>query len=291
MVPVFFSLRDSELRRALNGHLPDDSQLWPEDDIVNLQPELFDKLNATHFSDRKLTEGFKLFLGAYVVWLLSPFVSRYLTAAMMADMGVPSFAAAYLRYKCMQAVELTLPLAKWKAEYGTMGDKASTWGMLRLSCQAFDEAGRVYGQAFRSVFAAVTKRVLSNAYNMSLPWGLLDAEYAHVPYDKKARSLELFLRSWRVTIDMLKKSMRRPRHLALHPPGIASYYLYRNLVAREVVVSNYLRSPPLLQPWYPFAVNAALVGTVMAKQLVLIGYFVFYFDEHYAVRPYERDLR
>ncbi|KAL1484184.1 hypothetical protein MTO96_050087 [Rhipicephalus appendiculatus] len=210
---------------------------------------------------------------------------------MMADMGVPSFAAAYLRYKCMQAVELTLPLAKWKAEYGTMGDKASTWGMLRLSCQAFDEAGRVYGQAFRSVFAAVTKRVLSNAYNMSLPWGLLDAEYAHVPYDKKARSLELFLRSWRVTIDMLKKSMRRPRHLALHPPGIASYYLYRNLVAREVVVSNYLRSPPLLQPWYPFAVNAALVGTVMAKQLVLIGYFVFYFDEHYAVRPYARDLR
>ncbi|KAL3214654.1 hypothetical protein MRX96_051449 [Rhipicephalus microplus] len=224
-VPVLFSLRDSELRRALNGHLPDDSQLWPEDNIVNLQPALFDKLNATHFSDHKLVEGFKLFLGAYVVWLLSPFVSRYLTAAMMADMGVPNFAAAYLRYKCMQAVELTLPLAKWKAEHDTMGDKASTWEMLRLSCRAFDDAGRVYGQAFRSVFAAVTKRVLSNAYNMSLPWGLLDAEYAHVPYDKKGGSLELFLRSWRVTIDLLKKSMRRPRHLALHPPGIASYYL------------------------------------------------------------------
>ncbi|XP_037273143.2 uncharacterized protein LOC119165054 [Rhipicephalus microplus] len=292
-VPVFFSLRDSELRRALNGHLPDDSQLWPEDNIVNLQPALFDKLNVTHFSDYKLVEGFKLFLGAYVVWLLSPVVSRYLTAAMMADMGVPNFAAAYLRYKCMQAVELTLPLAKWKAEHDTMGDKASTWEMLRLSCRAFDDAGRVYGQAFRSVFAAVTKRVLSNAYNMSLPWGLLDAEYAHVPYDKKGGSLELFLRSWRVTIDLLKKSMRRPRHLALHPPGIASYYLYRNLVAREVLVHNHMRSPPLLQPWFPFAVNAALVGTVMAQQLVLIGYFVFYFDEDYsydAANPIYRQL-
>ncbi|KAL3212108.1 hypothetical protein MRX96_051911 [Rhipicephalus microplus] len=188
---------------------------------------------------------------------------------MMADMGVPNFAAAYLRYKCMQAVELTLPLAKWKAEHDTMGDKASTWEMLRLSCRAFDDAGRVYGQAFRSVFAAVTKRVLSNAYNMSLPWG------------------------WRVTIDLLKKSMRRPRHLALHPPGIASYYLYRNLVAREVVVHNHMRSPPLLQPWFSFAVNAALVSTIMAQQLVLIGYFVFYFDEDYsydAANPIYRQL-
>ncbi|KAH6923182.1 hypothetical protein HPB50_024605 [Hyalomma asiaticum] len=265
MVPIYFSLQDSELRRALNGHLPDDSQLWPEDEIVNLQPPLFEKLNATHFSDHELAEGFKLFLGA--------------------DMGVQNLAAAYRRYKCTQALELTLPLAKWKAEQDAVGDKSSTWEMLRLSRQAFNDMGRVYGESFRNVFAAVTKRVSSNAYNMTLTWSMLDREYAHVPYDKKAAGLELLLRSWRASVNMLKASMRRPRNSTLHPPGIASYNLYRNLVAREVVVSNYLRSPPLLQPWYPFAVHAALVGTVMSKQLVRIGQFVFYFDEQYSHDP------
>ncbi|KAH8029280.1 hypothetical protein HPB51_024705 [Rhipicephalus microplus] len=78
VMPQFYNLTDSDLRRALNGYLPDDSQFWPEDEIVNLQPDFFLNLDSTYLSLSSNQESFKLFLGAYAVWLLSPIASGYL---------------------------------------------------------------------------------------------------------------------------------------------------------------------------------------------------------------------
>ncbi|KAL3248177.1 hypothetical protein MRX96_056590 [Rhipicephalus microplus] len=94
-VPQYHNMSDPDLRRAVNGYLPDDSQLWPVDEIVNMQPEFFSRLDATHLRKTGYQERFKLFLGAYVVWALSPMVSTYLTNSMLADMNRLSTADDY----------------------------------------------------------------------------------------------------------------------------------------------------------------------------------------------------
>ncbi|KAL1419578.1 hypothetical protein MTO96_025315 [Rhipicephalus appendiculatus] len=63
VMPQFYNLTDSDLRRALNRYLPDDSQFWPEEEIVNLQPEFFLNLDSTYLSLSSNKESFKLFLG------------------------------------------------------------------------------------------------------------------------------------------------------------------------------------------------------------------------------------
>ncbi|KAK8774672.1 hypothetical protein V5799_010795 [Amblyomma americanum] len=49
-LPHFNNLSDPDLRKAINGHLPDDSQLWPTDDIVNLHHVLFSQLDSAYFN-------------------------------------------------------------------------------------------------------------------------------------------------------------------------------------------------------------------------------------------------
>ncbi|KAH7944716.1 hypothetical protein HPB51_028569 [Rhipicephalus microplus] len=59
-VPQYHNMSDPDLRRAVNGYLPDDSQLWPIDEIVNMQPEFFSRLDATHLCKTGYQERFKL---------------------------------------------------------------------------------------------------------------------------------------------------------------------------------------------------------------------------------------
>ncbi|XP_070396749.1 uncharacterized protein [Dermacentor albipictus] len=280
-VPAYLDLSDPELRRALNGHLADDSQLWPEDEIVNLQPRLFAELNATYLSHNNFTENFELYLGAYTVWLLLPYVSNYLTTRMLEDIGLASFERSFRHHKCMQALEVTLPLAKWKVEYGGTGDKTYTWKMLRLTTLSFNQLGTVYGDAFRNLFSTIASRLAVNEWNMTLTWDTLDSAYAYVPFHAKAGFFDLYIRICMAGIRIFKKSLQQPRLTVIHTPGIATSRLYRILVAREVVIENFLRTPPLFDLRHPLPVLAAFVATLICKEVIVLGRLILYHDEHF----------
>ncbi|XP_070396751.1 uncharacterized protein [Dermacentor albipictus] len=293
-VPAYVDLSDPELRRAVNGHLADDSQLWPEDEIVNLQPDLFAELNATHLSHNNFTENFKLYLGAYTVWLLLPYVSNYLTTRMLEDIGLASIEESFRHHKCMQALEVTLPLAKWKFEYDGAGDKTYSWKMLRLTTKSFDQLGTVYGDAFKKLFSAVVSRLAVNAWNMSLTWDTLDHAYAYVPFHTKAGFFDLYIRICMAGIRIFKKSLQQPRLTVIHTPGMATSRLYRILVAREVVIENFLRTPPLFDLRHPLPVLAAFVTTLIYKEVAILGRFILFYDEnfkHDLAKPIFRQLQ
>ncbi|XP_075526365.1 uncharacterized protein LOC142558091 [Dermacentor variabilis] len=280
-VPAFLDLGDSELRRALNGHLADDSQFWPEDKIVNLQPKLFAQLNATHFSHNNFTENFKLFLGAYAVWLLSPYASRYLTTCMLEDMGLAAYERSYWHHKCMLTLEETLPLAKWKLEKDVPVDKVYTSKMMHLAKRSVNALNALYGDAFENYIAGAMAGVVVNARNMTLTWHMLDRTYAYVPFDTRAGLFDLYIRICTAGMSILKKSLRHPRQTALHAPGIATYGLYRILVAREVVVPSYLRALPLFHARHPLPALVALIGSRMLKQMATLGRFILLHDENF----------
>ncbi|XP_070396754.1 uncharacterized protein [Dermacentor albipictus] len=280
-VPTYLDLSDPELRRAVNGHLADDSQLWPEDEIVNLQPDLFAELNATHLSHSNFTENFKLYLGAYTVWLLLPYASNYLTTRMLEDIGLASFERSFRHRKCMQALEVTLPLAKWKVEYDGAGDKTYTWKMLRLTTLSLDQLGTVYGDAFTNLFSPILSRLAVNTLNMTLTWDTLDRAYAYVPFHAKAGFFDLYIRICMTGIRIFKKSLQHPRLTVIHTPGIATSRLYRILVAREVVIANFLRTPPLFDLRHPLPVLAAFLATLICQEVVVLARFILYYDDHF----------
>ncbi|KAL1425828.1 hypothetical protein MTO96_018811 [Rhipicephalus appendiculatus] len=281
--PRYLDLHDPDLRRALNGHLADDSQLWPENQIVSLQPGLFYELNATHFSRANLTENFKLFLGAYVVWLFSPYASSYLTTRMLEDMGLETSAQQYQHHKCVRAVEDVLPLVMWKVAHGGYTYKLYTWKMLHLTALSVNQMEEVYGDAFRVYFTNVVSRVGVNAWNMTLKWKVLDSVYSYVPFDSAAGFLDMYIRVSVRSIGILKKSLHRTTLTVLHSPGLATFRLYRLLVAREVVLPDYLRTPPLFDVRHPLPVLVAVVANVVCRELAVLGRFILYYDRNFTL--------
>ncbi|KAL3194802.1 hypothetical protein MRX96_045927, partial [Rhipicephalus microplus] len=282
-LPAYMDLHDPELRRALNGHLADDSQLWPENVIVSLQPDLFYELNATHFTISNLTENFKLFLGAYVVWLFSPYASSYLITRMLEDMGLESSAKQYQHRRCTQALENILPLVMWEVEHGDHNYRLYTWKMLRFIALSVNRLEEVYGDAFREYFTSVVSRVGVNAWNMTLRWEVLDSVYSYVPFDSAAVFLDMYIRISVKSIGILKKSLHRTTLTVLQSPGFATFRLYRMLVAREVIVPNYLRTPPLFDVRHPLPVLVALVANVVCRELTILGRFILYYDRNFTV--------
>ncbi|KAK8783005.1 hypothetical protein V5799_015654 [Amblyomma americanum] len=284
-LPAFQNLTDPALRRAVNGHLPDDAQLWPGDEIVNMQPELFKQLNATHLSHRDYIEGFKLFLGAYVVWVLSPWLSRYLASGMLADIGWASTEEAYRYDKCLDAVEFVMPLAKWKIEHDTQAERSNSWQLMRLSALSIKDLDRIYGEVFTKLFAVVVDSVSTNAYNMTLSWSMIDKVYVYVRLDSRADFFDGYVSAAGRGVDALKKSMRRPLPTMLHAPGISSNALYRLLVAREVIVRNFRTAPPLFGASSTQAVQVAVAGTLICRQLIVLARFIFFYDDRFKYNP------
>ncbi|KAH7972817.1 hypothetical protein HPB52_017483 [Rhipicephalus sanguineus] len=105
-MPQFYNLTDSDLRRALNGYLPDDSQFWPEDEIVNLQPEFFLSLDSTYLSLSSNQESFKLFLGAAAMATAS-FFARSLRRPGHGIFHVPGISKV-LQYRLLVNRELSI---------------------------------------------------------------------------------------------------------------------------------------------------------------------------------------
>ncbi|KAH7974061.1 hypothetical protein HPB49_009107 [Dermacentor silvarum] len=192
--PAYQALNDSDLRLAINSELPDDSQLWSDDAVVNLHPHLYqaferDQLMADDLSRKRL----KLWLGAYAVWSVAPFASRFLYYTLLDDIGTAA---------------RVLPATR-----------------------------------FMSV----------NALNMSATWAVLDAIYSFLP----------------------------PKSNVYHVAGVAPLRTYRLLVARELVVKDFLLRPPLTEERHPPAMLAAVLGTTIAKQIFALLYILFFFNDRF----------
>ncbi|KAL1447760.1 hypothetical protein MTO96_028335 [Rhipicephalus appendiculatus] len=257
-VPQYHSLSDPDLRRAVNGYLPDDSQLWPVDEIVNLQPEFFARLDATHLRKTGYQERFKLFLGAYVVWALSPTVSVYLTNSMLADMNRQRSADDYRFSKCVEALEALMPLVKWQLLRDAQEDLEPTWRAVRLSERALSDWMGSYGGDTEKLVASLESRLGANAFNMTNTWQMIDNAYAYLPNDTRGPFFKLYRTYAKATAAFFKQSLRRPPHSIYHMPGIVTIKLYRALVGREVSLPYFLTSWPLYEPWHPPSVLSAL---------------------------------
>ncbi|KAL3195678.1 hypothetical protein MRX96_001803 [Rhipicephalus microplus] len=149
VTPQFYNLTDSDLRRALNGYLPDDSQFWPEDEIVNLQPDFFLNLDSTYLSLSSNQESFKLFLGAYAVWLLSPIASGYLRSSLLADLGQENDEASYHSVKCFDTLEAIMPLVRFHLHLEANENVERMRLVARLSVDAFGTCLGSYGESLQ----------------------------------------------------------------------------------------------------------------------------------------------
>ncbi|KAL3227670.1 hypothetical protein MRX96_024037 [Rhipicephalus microplus] len=280
-VPRLYNLSDPDVRTAINGHLPDESQLWPEDEIVVLQPELIAKLDADHFSHSLNQESFNLFLGAYVVWALSPLVSRRLTTRMLVDMGGWRSEASHRLSKCMQAMEVMMPLVKWQLHRDAQKDLWPTWTITRLSARSMVSFLAMYGRKTETFADAILSRLGANAFNMTNTWEALDYAVAYLPNKTDTPFYDLYRAAAKATVSFFKKSLRRPIHNIHHVPGIVSVHVYRLLVTREVSLFHYLTSSPVYESWHPAAVIAALAGTIVSAQMATLILLVMLYDSNF----------
>lgn len=282
-VPRFEDLRDADMRRALNGYLPDESQLWPENHIVNLQPEFYENLNSTHLTGSASMERFKLFLGAYAVWALSPVLNRYLLTSLLEDTGTATDEWTHRYHRCNDALETLMPLIKWEVLKYNGKHLISMWRVLQHSLLSFRLFFVGHDARLESYIDALSAKLSVNAFNMTGSWSLLEHAYGYLPKDSSGAFFDLYLRTATATVDFFKRSMRRPRHAIFHVPGIVNIGLYQLLVGREVVVPPPLAASPLLTQWHPAAVLAAFAGTFVSTQLIHLGRFNLYYDDMFEV--------
>ncbi|KAL1441585.1 hypothetical protein MTO96_008548 [Rhipicephalus appendiculatus] len=231
----YLNLSDAELRRAINGHLPDDSQLWTDDEVVDLHPGVFESIDEMYLRVDGQRERFKQFLGAYLVWTLSPFVSSQLDKAMIADMGRVDSAQARRSRECFETISHVMPLVSWKLQNDLVGDVRFVWGVLHSVVHSLRHFIASYNEWMDARIAATTAHLKVNALNMSSTWAMLDIMYAFVPGgDKKGSYFDRYRRIAHAAASLHKQSLRAPRQNTYHLPGVSHEINYRLLVTREV---------------------------------------------------------
>ncbi|XP_075553853.1 uncharacterized protein LOC142586866 [Dermacentor variabilis] len=287
-LPEFHSLTDPDLRRALNGYLPDESQLWPEDEIINLQPKFFHNLDNMYLSESVHQERFNLFLGAYAVWMLSPFASGYLTSSMLADMGHKNAESIYRCFKCFEALEAVMPLVKFHLHRSAADDIKPLRSIARLSTRSLSSCLRNYGESEEKNVATILQHIALNAFNMTSTWRMLDDMYAYLPAEPDVPTFfELYRRAAMATATFFTRSLRRPKHSTYHVPGIIKNRQYRLLTIREASVEYFLAAAPLYGTWQPATVLSALSGTIISVQLATLIRFTLFFSSRFQLSPPE----
>ncbi|XP_077511050.1 uncharacterized protein LOC144121615 [Amblyomma americanum] len=288
-IPRYDNLSDAELRRAVNGHLPDDSQLWPEDEIVNLQPTLFDVLDRFHLTPDENRERFKLFLGAYLVWTVAPLVTSQLAVAMLGDMGYRDSPVSFMSRKCFSSVSFVLPLVAWKLQTNSVQSKHLLWSVFQVVKAALLKALGSYREAIAVRANHVASRLLVNAFNMSATWATVDNIYAFLDMGgpDSISYFHMFRHVSRDTVTLYKQSLRKPRHTMFYVPGVAREPIYRLLVTREVTVPNHWTALALTGSTHSLPVMAAVLGMGQVAQMLALLNFVFFYDEQFTRYPYE----
>ncbi|XP_037561181.2 uncharacterized protein LOC119440334 isoform X2 [Dermacentor silvarum] len=287
--PEYMNYSDADLRRAVNRHLPDQSQVWARDVLVCLQLEQFSGFRDELRSPEKAA-SLKLYIGAYLVWKMMTFASRHLTRTMMEEMGRVSRMNRYMRAQCTDLINTALPLSVWKLQQ----DKIENASRLAI----FDIYARVL-RAFVDVVAGYDSNIASSieeyahtlslgAFNLTIKQEQLEALYVFVPQlaiEKLRSFLDLYTTVMVSTLTALKDSVNVHSENLVYVPHLETSPAYRLLVAREIAIPPYALLWPVFHHEYPAAVNMGLLGTLIARGLVDMVYYMFFQDKDFQPLP------
>ncbi|CAN7937399.1 unnamed protein product [Ixodes hexagonus] len=280
-VPAYMSMSDENLRRAINSHLPDNSQLWKNDKIVNIQLALFARFDKEFLQTRQECDRFKLYLGAYIVWDLSPLTSRYLTFRMMQAIDNPEFTDEYIMERCLDAVIWVMPMVSWKMQDDLIYNKAPAFQALAHAKKSIEKFSLKYGEAARSLVVQETEQVMMNALNTTLTSELVDKAYSFLSVSRSELFFNNFLEVTSTSVTFFKDSLRKPIHGIPYILGLSEVKMYRMLVAREATVFSFFQVPPLTLPDSPFQVLAAVIGMQLSSAMLMLLDMVFFHGEDF----------
>ncbi|XP_064470281.1 endothelin-converting enzyme 1-like [Ornithodoros turicata] len=281
--PKYMNLSDADMRIALNRHLPDSSQMWPSDEIVIFQPFMWRKFDKNYLKNSDAVSTFKLYIGAYLVWYLSPFTSTYLTDSLMDDMNVPYNSQKFVNFRCIEAIMGLMPLALWKSDIDYVSKPQEIF-------EVFDEIKDYVIEFIRPVSPSAATYVESllsslsiNAYNLSIPWENIDKAYYFIP-NLQGTFFTMYLLVAKSNANAFKTSIKQPKQRIVHMPGIASVELYRLLVAREIPALLHIIVPPLFSASDPLQVKMATFGAHVGRLIIQLIAYVYWIDGNFHKR-------
>lgn len=288
--PEFMNFSDVTLRVAVNRHLPDESQQWPDDEMVCMQRAVFIRFRQQHLADASKAAAFKSYAGAYLVWYLAPYASPYLTRSLMVDMGVHAQESDFVRRRCSSIVQNALTLAFWKARQDKVHrlEKkvafeayASLRSLLLSTLARYDDAVAEHTSDFIETLSL-------NVYNMSLGWDVLERIYRPVPI-MHGKFIQMYKTMEKYKSTILRRSIRRPNSSYVYVPHLFEVRAYRLLAAREIHVPLTNQLWPLFDVEYPLPVLMASFGWQAARGLVEVIYYTYFVDSNLKKIPGEEN--
>ncbi|KAH9380821.1 hypothetical protein HPB48_021352 [Haemaphysalis longicornis] len=280
--PEYINFSDVTLRQAVNRHLPDESQQWPEDSVICLQRLMFRRFRARHLVDAQMASAFKNYAGAYVVWYLAPYVSPYLTASLMEDLGHPQRLRDFVRARCSALILGVLPMPFFKAKTeGKLGDAAAIFATFATLRSVIETTMARHDRAAGQRLSAHADTLAMNFYNMSVPWLVLDRMYAGIPHVHDSNFFNMYQTVATYSLRQLKQSMRKPNNSYVHVPHLTTVGIYRAVAAREIRIPLVNVLWPKFHPRYPLAARMAGLGVEAARNLVGLFNYAFFFHEDF----------
>ncbi|XP_065301433.1 uncharacterized protein [Dermacentor albipictus] len=288
--PEFMNFSDVSLRLAVNRHLPDESQQWPNDEMVCMQRAVFIGFRQRHLADASKAAAFKSYAGAYLVWYLAPYTSPYLTHSLMTELRSHEQEWDFVRRRCSSLVQNSLTLAFWKARQDKVHrlEKAvafETYASLRNLLRSFLAR---YDVAVAEHMHDFVETLSLNVYNMSLGWDVLERIYRTMPaVNGMFMNMYTALEAYKSAL--LLRSIRRPNSSYVYVPQLFEVRPYRLLAAREIYVPITNQLWPLFDVRYPLPVLMASFGWQAARGLVEMIYYTYFVDDNFKKITDERN--
>ncbi|XP_037509694.2 uncharacterized protein LOC119386499 [Rhipicephalus sanguineus] len=289
--PQFMNFSDVTLRVAVNRHLPDESQQWPDDEMVCMQRAVFVRFRQQHLADPAKASAFKSYAGAYLVWYLAPYSSPYLTRSLMTDMGAQGQETDFVRQRCSSLVQNTLTLAFWKArqeKVTRVARKVAFEAYASLRSILLTMVAR-YDTDVAEHMSDFIETLSLNVYNMSLGWDVLERIYRFVP-TARGTFVQMYEELEKYKSALLRRSIRRPNSSYVYVPQLSEVRAYRLLAAREIYVPLSSQLWPLFDVDYPLPVLMAGFGWHTARGLVEMIYYTYFVDSNFQKIPNERNV-
>ncbi|KAH8009926.1 hypothetical protein HPB51_022669 [Rhipicephalus microplus] len=275
--PEFMNFSDVTLRVAVNRHLPDESQQWPDDEMVCMQRAVFIRFRQQHLVDPNKAAAFKSYAGAYLVWYLAPYTSPYLTRSLMTDVGAQEQERDFVRQRCSSLVQNTMTLAFWKARQDTVTRIAK-----KVAFEVYASLRSILLTMVAHYDADVAEHMSDfidtlslNVYNMSLGWDVLERIYLSMP-SVRGTFVQMYGELEKYKLILLRRSIRRPNTSYVYVPQLSEVRAYRLLAAREIYVPLSNQLWPLFDVDYPLSVLMAGFGWHTAIGLVEMIYYTYF---------------
>lgn len=286
--PLYVNFSDVDMRVAVNRHLPDSSQLWPEDTMLISHVQLFRRFLETFTESAEVRTWAQLYVGAYLVWYLSPFTSDYLTDHLMRDVGDAGETELYVTAHCFEAFLRVMPLAVWKSIQDELptSEKEALFEVFGEVRNALYEATRLADAAVAEQMRLVMNSLSLTAFNMTLTWEMIEMIYDYVP-KLEGTFFDMYVTVATAAAAKFKSSLRQTDNDLHHLPIITLRPLYSLLVLREVRLPTYLTYPPAFHSSFPAPLKMATLGNQIAFNLGLMLYYIYYRTTNYESKPFD----